>query len=75
MAATVKIDGMTSTIDRYHWEGDEPVTSLLNSYLDPKGPWGYDPNPDYTAAAEAVKRFGGKILSFDEMDFDPDVVY
>jgi hypothetical protein len=75
MAATVKIDGQTSKIDGYEWAGDEPLTLLLNSLLDPAGPSGGDPNPEWTAANEAIKQLGGEILSFDRLDFDSSAIY
>jgi hypothetical protein len=75
MAATVEIDGQKATIEEYEWSGDEPLSTMLNLLLDPLGPSGSDPNSDYTAAKEMVDRFRGKLLSFDKLDFDPDVVY
>jgi hypothetical protein len=75
MAATVEIDGQTATIEENKWTGDEMLVSLLNAFLDPAGPSGSDPNPDWTSANEAIKRFGGKILKYDRLKFDPRAVY
>lgn len=75
MAATVEIDDQTATIEENEWIGDEPLASLLNAFLDPAGLSGADPNPDWTIADEAIKQFGGKILRFDQLEFDPQAVY
>lgn len=76
MAATVKVFGVQATITDMQWSSDfEDLTKMLQSMLDPDGPSGSDPNPDYTAAALVVEALGGEIVSFDEADFDPDAVY
>lgn len=79
MAATVRLDifqGIEAIIDNYRWtSSNKGIARILNNSLSPDGPESYDPNPDYTAAQEAVKRFGGKIVSFDKSRFDPKVVY
>lgn len=67
MAARVLFPEGEATIKEYHWTAERPsFERLLNSLLDPYGPGGHDPNPDLTAAKEAMKLLGGKLLSWDE---------
>jgi hypothetical protein len=75
MAVTVKIDSQTATINDYEWTGDESLVETLNVFLEPDGPEGSDPNPDWTVAQAAIDELGGEIVSFDILEFDPDIVY
>ncbi|RYX80930.1 hypothetical protein EON83_26330 [bacterium] len=43
----------------YKWYCESAtVVELLNSTLHPHGPSGADPDPDYTAAKEAIRFYG-----------------
>ena len=76
MSVIVKVFGVSATIDGYHWTSEfEELANMLNAMLDPDGPSGADPFPDHTAATDAVEKLDGKIISFDEPSFDPDVIY
>ena len=74
----VKIAGIAARINEYVWTSDnKDLEKLLNSMLDPEGPSGGDPNPDYTAAMQAVEALGGKITKGKALldDYDPKRVY
>jgi len=77
MAATVRIRGFVAKItNELIWEcSDSVMRKLLNSMVDPDGPSGADPNPPLTVADQVIAVLGGKIVSFDEEPYDPDVVY
>ena len=78
MAATIDLETgqPTATIDGYEWTSDDKnLAEYLNTMLDPLGPSGADPNPDLTAAQEAVKELGGKVVLFDEVESVPGRVY
>ena len=73
---TIKVGEFEATIENYQWRSDfEPLAQTLNALLNPLGPSGADPNPDYSAALHAIEVLGGEILSFDDASFDADVVY
>jgi hypothetical protein len=74
MAATIKVDDFTATIDGYKWQGDEILVSVLNTFLDPDGPPASDPNPDATMAKEMAERFGGRVTRVDETEVATDGV-
>ena len=71
MAATVRVGPFKATINGYHWKSESVgLARLLNAQLalnHPDGPGGEDPNPDLTAAREAVKAYGGEVLEFDRV--------
>lgn len=74
----VKIAGITARINEYVWTSDnKDLEKLLNSMLDPEGPSGADPNPDYTAAMQAIEALGGEITEGKTLldDYDPKKVY
>jgi len=76
MSATIQIGLIEATVDGYRWECKEHwLKRVLNAMLDPHGPSGADPNPDLHAAREAVKVFGGQIVSYDETEYDPGAIY
>ena len=52
-----------AVIDGYQWASkDKKLEEALNLMLDPDGPSGADPRPDWNAAKEAIKRLGGEII-------------
>lgn len=76
MTAIVEINGTRAVIRDYVWHStDKALETVLNTLLDPLGPSGADPNPDATAAEEAVKRLGGRVISADETESEDGVVY
>jgi len=76
MTAKIRTIGTEATIDNYKWTSkDKALEGALNAMLSPYGPLGSDPNPDYTAAQEAVKALGGEVIEFTESEFDPEAVY
>jgi hypothetical protein len=74
LAATIKVDDFTATIDGYEWKGDDILVSVLDTFLDPDGPPASDPNPDATMAQEMAKRFKGKVLRADKTEIAIDGV-
>lgn len=76
MTAKIIMGGTEATIDGYTWTSeDKALEGALNAMLEVSEVWGSDPNPDYTAAQEAVKLLGGEVLEFTESEFDPEAVY
>lgn len=76
MAAIVEINGDKAIIRDYKWSSsNRQLAEILNTMLDPLGPSGADPNPDGTAAEEAVRRLGGRVISIDETESEDGVVY
>lgn len=67
MSATIRLpSGLEATAADYAWRcADSVIERLLNTTIDPDGPGGEDPNPDYTLAQRAVRRFGGEVIAFD----------
>lgn len=69
---TIEIAGTRATIKDLDWTSeDKSVEKVLNSLLNPWGPSGADPYPDFTAAQEAVDKFKGKIVEYDELPDGP----
>lgn len=68
MAVKVKIGPYEAIIDGYQWSvpEDKDFEDLLNARLEPFGPSGSDPYPDYTAAQQVVSDLGGEIVEFDK---------
>ena len=67
MSVTARIAGVTVTISGYKWSGGDAIlVRLLNVMLNPYGPSGADPYPDFTAAAQAVDEFNGEIIDAGE---------
>ena len=76
MAATIEARGMTATVDGYQWSSsDERFAELLQYMLDPLGPSGSDPNPDYHAALAAVEALGGEVVSYDPTEYVEGRIY
>lgn len=64
------------TVDGYHWTGtNAAVVEFLNAMLSPFGPSGADPDPDHTAALDAMRLIGGEIVHHDELPYEPGRVY
>jgi len=76
MAAKAKIRGVIAIADGYEWQcDDEALKMLLDTLIDPLGPSGADPNPDYTLAKQAVEKFGGELLEYDETEYVEGRIY
>ena len=72
----VLIGKTPATIDGYVWESpDVLLASLLNGFLPWYGVSPSYPNPDLTAAQDAVKRFGGEVLSFTPVEYVEGRIY
>lgn len=68
MAVTIQVGRQFAAIDNYQWESSNKVLEkALNSLLNKNGPSPSDPYPDHTAAINAVKVIGGKIVKVDPM--------
>ncbi len=72
MSAEIEVNGIKATITGYKWECEDPITlAILNSLLNPNGVGGEDPNPDATAAHNAVDLFNkhgskAKVIRYDD---------
>jgi hypothetical protein len=76
MAATIRLpNGMEATIDKYKWSSGTPKIARMFTNLLPPTPRSFDPNPDLTAAQAIVDRLGGEVVRFDQVPFDPKVIY
>lgn len=76
MSATVRVMDKEATLDGWEWTGDEPLADILNAILLPGGPSGGDPAPEYHEAERAIGEMGmGKVVRWDEVEFDPDAIY
>jgi hypothetical protein len=76
MSATIKAGELTATIAGYKWTSEnEEFARLLNAQLDPNGPSGADPNPDYTAAMRIAEYLGGRVIRFDAVPYTDKRVY
>lgn len=76
--AKIEIAGFEATITNYKWTCPESpeLEGLLNARLPSGGPSGSDPNPDRTAAMNAVKFLGGEVIDpGPDSAFDPQVIY
>lgn len=66
----------TATIDGYVWRSDdETLQDLLNSMLDPNGPPGGIPDPDWEAAQAAIEQLGGEIVEHEAVESEAGRVY
>lgn len=73
MAVKVRFGNFEATIDGYRWTSpDDRFAAALNTRLNPSGPEGSDPDPDYTAAEAAARELDGVIVEADEDDDEPD---
>ena len=76
MSATIKVGGLTATIKDYVWTSEDAgFAEYLNITLDPLGPSGADPAPDYHAALAAAKELHGKVTEYDLPDYVAGRVY
>lgn len=76
MSATIKVLNKEYTIDGYKWSGpNKTVVGMLNSFLNPYGPSGSDPNPDATAARAVADEMGFEFLRYDKLEYVPGRVY
>ena len=78
MTATIGIAGIHATIDDGLWTCDDPIMLQLLQGFTEEQYIGSDPNPDYTSARVAVERIGGKsgkVISFDETEYEEGVIY
>ena len=76
MNATIELSGMQATIGGWEWTGkDEQIVALLNSMLDPDGPSGGDPAPNYHEARRVATLLGAEVLEFELPEYDPEAIY
>ena len=76
MSAIIRTGRDRATIDGYAWASENlALQGLLNAMLDPLGPAGSDPNPDYHAALAAVEALGGEVVSYDKTEYEEGVIY
>ena len=72
----VLVGGTPATINNYVWRSkDVRLADMLNGRLPWYGVSPADPNPDLTAAQDAVKKFGGEVLSFTPVEYVKGRIY
>jgi hypothetical protein len=73
VSATIRIGPLEATITDYRWTSADPsLEAALNAMLNPAGPSGADPNPDLTAAQDAVGRLGGVVVAAEAPAEEPE---
>jgi hypothetical protein len=77
MPVTIRIFGEIAKVVGYKWHCTDPeVLDMLQVTLHPDGPWGSDPNPDYTVAKDAIEFYcNGEILEHEKMERDGESLY
>lgn len=76
MAAVIRIADTEATIDFWIWRSNsDALRHTLQAMLDPLGPSGSDPNPDYHAALAAVEALGGEVISYDKTEYVEGQIY
>jgi len=56
-------DQRVAVIDGYKWASKNArLQELLNANLDPGGPGGEIPDPDWDAAQAMIDKYGGKVI-------------
>jgi len=76
MIATIELADMAATIDGWNWKGkDKRLVALLNSMLDPDGPSGGDPAPNYHEAQRVAKLLGAKVVDYELPPYEKGTVY
>ena len=66
MSATIQAGTFVATIGGWKWTGDNAsFVDMLNASLDPEGPSGADPAPDYHEAQRMAEQIGAKVIKFD----------
>lgn len=72
MSVTIQVGDTKATIQDGRWSCDDPVTlRLLKASMDPGGPAGSDPYPDYTDAQRAARLLRGEIVRYDVLPAGP----
>ena len=70
------IRGKPAIIDHYRWKTEDgELKKELDQFLDMFGPSGWDPDPDYTVAKEAIENLGGKIVSHFIPEHEEGLIY
>lgn len=76
MTATIRAGTFEATIDGWEWIGDNAsLVEMLNAHLDPEGPSGGDPAPDYHEAQRVADLIGAEVIEFDLPDYVDGRVY
>ena len=70
------IAGQPATIEGYVWTSpDAGLAAMLNAGLPWHGAGPSDPNPDLTAAQDAVKTLGGEVLEASPVEYVEGRIY
>lgn len=76
MTTTIEWSGERATIDGWEWTSDYTnLADTLNAMLDPNGPSGGDPAPDYHEAVRVANAIGAEIVEFDLPEYVEGRVY
>ena len=76
MRASIQLGEMRATIDGWNWTGnDKQFVAVLNSMLNPDGPSGGDPAPNYHEAQRVAKLLGAEVIDFELPPYQEGTVY
>lgn len=76
MSATIQAGLFEATIKDWHWTGDNPAfVAMLNARLDPAGPSGADPAPDYHEAQRVAAEIGAEVIDYELPEYVSGRVY
>ena len=77
MTAKIKTPHGEAVCEGYEWHcEDKVIERYLNSLLNPMGPGGEDPNPDLTAAEQALEEIpDSELVDYTPMNRVEGVVY
>lgn len=76
MTATIRAGTFEATIDGWEWTGDNAsFVDMLNANLDPEGPSGADPAPDYHEALRVADKIGAMVTEYDLPEYVEGRVY
>lgn len=76
MSATIQKGAFEATISDWNWTSDSTAFArMLNTQLDPEGPSGSDPAPDYHEALRVSELIGAEVTTFDLPEYVEGRVY
>ena len=76
MSATIQAGTFTATLQDWLWTGGNPAfVAMLNARLDPEGPSGADPAPDYHEALRIADVIGAEVIDFELPEYVKGRIY
>ena len=75
MRATVRVGDLEATLEGWRWDGHEDLAKILNRYLDPNGPPGWDPAPELHEAQRVAALLNLEVVDYKVPPFDKGAIY